>query len=107
QGAFPAFNSREDGHAGTAPVGCYPPNGYGLFDMIGNVWEWTEDHWRPQHGADAVPQDKLVTIKGGSHLCARNYCLRYRPAARQPQEPGLPASHIGFRTVRPAKGGLP
>lgn len=107
QGVFPALNTKEDGHAGTAPVGCFPPNGYGLFDMIGNVWEWTSDPWRPRHDAEPAPDSGRGTIKGGSHLCARNYCLRYRPAARHAQEIGFSASHIGFRTVRPAKAGSP
>ncbi|GGD11441.1 formylglycine-generating enzyme family protein [Aquisalinus flavus] len=91
QGVFPAQNSASDGHAGLAPVGCYPPNGYGLHDMTGNVWEWV---------ADEVSADgRLGTVKGGSYLCAPNYCRRYRPAARHDQETDFSASHIGFRVV--------
>ncbi|MEM7278388.1 MAG: formylglycine-generating enzyme family protein [Pseudomonadota bacterium] len=92
QGRFPLNNSAEDGHVGTAPVGSYPANAHGFFDLIGNVWEWTKS---PYQGPAAQR-----TIKGGSHLCAPNYCLRYRPSARQGQDTGLGTSHIGFRTVR-------
>jgi formylglycine-generating enzyme required for sulfatase activity len=114
QGLFPVYNSNEDGHTGTAPVGCFPPNGYGLYDMIGNVWEWTSDWYRPGHSPDPdinpagpdlvslrIPQGLAESrvIKGGSYLCAPNYCARYRPAARQPQETDLSAAHLGFRTV--------
>jgi formylglycine-generating enzyme required for sulfatase activity len=114
QGIFPVYNSNEDGYGGTAPVGCFKPNGYGLYDMIGNVWEWTSDWYRPGHPREAAVnpsgpelQDLALTggqspsrvIKGGSFLCASNYCARYRPAARQPQEVDLGAAHLGFRTV--------
>jgi formylglycine-generating enzyme required for sulfatase activity len=114
QGLFPVVDTKEDGYAGTAPVGCFKPNGYGLYDMIGNVWEWTSDVYRPGHprepafnhtGPEAVTvrmpagQAASRVIKGGSHLCASNYCARYRPAARQPQETDLSAAHVGFRTV--------
>jgi len=84
----------------TTPVGRYPANGFGLVDMIGNVWEWTSDQYRdpsapgccsPMHGPDAL------VLKGGSHLCAPEYCMRYRPAARQPQTPDTATTHIGFR----------
>lgn len=98
QGFFPVEDSGADGHAGLAPVGCYKPNGYGLHDMIGNVWEWTADPYvagmRPGTGDPAVR-----TVKGGSYLCSPDYCARFRPAARQPQKTGLGTSHIGFRTV--------
>lgn len=93
QGSFPIQNTQADGYAKRAPVGCFPANDFGLFDMIGNVWEWT-DSKVSQTGVEAV-----YTIKGGSFLCAPNYCRRYRAAARQAQEAGLPTSHIGFRTV--------
>lgn len=112
QGFFPFEDDASDGYHGTAPVGCFPPNGYGLFDTIGNVWEWATDWYRAGHRfADGQtnptgPDQMMMTaggprrvIKGGSWLCAANYCARYRPAARQPQEVDLGASHIGFRTV--------
>ena len=114
QGIFPVLNTKDDGYAGTAPVGCFKPNGYGLYDMIGNVWEWTGDWYRPGHAREAAVnptgpdlvsirvaagQSASRVIKGGSHLCASNYCSRYRPAARQPQETNLSAAHLGFRTV--------
>ncbi len=90
QGIFPFRNTGEDGFQGLAPVGCFPPDRLGLYDMIGNAWEWTET---PYGSA-------TYTIKGGSYLCARNFCRRYRPGARQPQEPDFSASHIGFRIVK-------
>lgn len=114
QGAFPLVNSANDGFAGTSPVGCFPANGHGLFDMAGNVWQWTAtvyalarergagfDPGRPDDtlARRAEPPGSARVIKGGSHLCAPNVCMRYRPAARQPAEPGLGTSHIGFRTV--------
>ena len=98
----PGRTCKLDGYEGTSPVGSFPPNGYGLYDMAGNVWEWTSDWFTPRHPDDVespccVPRNPRVTaptaqvgetiprrvIKGGSHLCAPNYCLRYRPAARQ------------------------
>lgn len=91
QGVFPVKNLNEDGYEGRAPVGCFEANGYGLYDLIGNVWEWTRDP------AAAGRQENV--IKGGSFLCAANYCARYRPAARQFQERGLGTDHIGFRLV--------
>jgi formylglycine-generating enzyme required for sulfatase activity len=118
QGFFPFEDDGADGHHGTAPVGCYPMNGYGLFDMTGNVWEWATDWYRAGHMAisDGMvdPQGPapmspgmggaVRVIKGGSWLCAPNFCARYRPSARQPQEADLGASHIGFRTVLRASG---
>lgn len=92
QGFFPFKDEGADGFVGRAPVGCYPPNGYGLYDMIGNVWEWTVDPYAP-------PDTSVGLMKGGSYLCAPNYCRRYRPAARHPQEADLGTDHIGFRTV--------
>lgn len=93
QGAFPLQNTQDDGFLRRSPVGCYPPNGFGLYDMIGNVWEWTDTIYKQGEG------EPVYMIKGGSFLCAENYCRRYRPAARQPQEAGFPTNHIGFRTV--------
>ncbi len=120
QGEFPWQNLRLDGFLGTAPVGSFPPNGYGLYDITGNVWEWTTDsydatprHQAAQHGCcapsdphaadttDGAPGSHIPrkVIKGGSHLCAPNYCLRYRPAARQAQMVESSTSHLGFRCI--------
>ena len=115
QGPFPIANTGDDGHLGTSPVGCFPANGYGLVDMAGNVWQWTRTWYRPGHASTAErnPQGPLErdshdpgqpgvparVIKGGSHLCAPNYCMRYRPAARQARETDSGTSHLGFRTV--------
>lgn len=112
QGLFPFQHASLDGYSGSAPVGCYGANALGLYDLIGNVWEWTSSAYYPNHGftapADAPdgydpnqPEETAVAvIKGGSYLCAPNYCMRYRPEARQGQSKGLGTSHIGFRTVR-------
>jgi formylglycine-generating enzyme required for sulfatase activity len=94
QGAFPAKDLGKDGFETRAPVGCFKPNGYGLYDMIGNVWEWTN-----KEGSRPGATEGVKVIKGGSYLCAENYCARYRPAARQFQERGLGTDHIGFRLV--------
>jgi sulfatase modifying factor 1 len=91
QGVFPERDLGLDGYRGRAPVGCFKPNAYGLYDMIGNVWEWTS--------ATARKQRDIGVIKGGSYLCAANYCARYRPAARQFEERGLGTDHIGVRFV--------
>lgn len=115
QGVFPVANEQSDGFYGIAPVGCYTPNPHGLYDMTGNVWEVTADFYRPGHDpadseaprgpseADAYdPLNRgLVTrvMKGGSYLCAPNYCQRYRPQSRQGRDPGLGASNVGFRLV--------
>lgn len=121
---FPWRSSGESGFERTSPVGSFPPNGFGLHDMAGNVWEWTSDWWTSRHPEDAdkpccVPQNPRggdlegsldphqpqfaiprKVIKGGSHLCADSYCLRYRPAARRPQMVDTGMSHLGFRCVR-------
>lgn len=122
QGEFPWQNLKRDGFEGTSPVASFPPNGYGLYDMCGNVWEWTADFFT-SHSPDAiespccVPRNPRVTspdsrpdetiprrvIKGGSHLCAPNYCLRYRPAARQGQAVDSSTSHLGFRCIARAE----
>jgi formylglycine-generating enzyme required for sulfatase activity len=115
QGDFPHENLLLDGYEGTSPVGTFPSNGYGLIDMIGNEWEWTSDWFTSNHepaspccGADpraasidgndsaAIPRK---VMKGGSHLCAPNYCRRYRPAARMPQPVDTSTCHLGFRCI--------
>lgn len=123
QGNFPLQNISEDGFERTSPVTAFPPNGYGVHDMIGNVWEWTADWWSARHEADAakpccIPQNPRggredasydscqpniriprKVLKGGSHLCAPNYCRRYRPAARHAEPVDTSTSHVGFRCV--------
>jgi sulfatase modifying factor 1 len=110
QGLFPFQHDPVDGYTGTAPVGCFDANALGIFDLIGNVWEWTGSTYYANHafpvredypeGYDpAQPGEPVAVIKGGSYLCAPNYCMRYRPEARQAQSKGLGTSHIGFRTV--------
>jgi formylglycine-generating enzyme required for sulfatase activity len=123
QGGFPYENSEVDGWTRTAPVGSFRPNGYGLYDMAGNVWEWTDDWYRSSHGAEpehaccvpSNPRGRRIeesfdqrqpefpiprkVLKGGSHLCTPQYCYRYRPAARQPQMVDTGMSHLGFRCV--------
>jgi len=102
QGRFPWENLELDGYAGTSPVDAFPANGYGLSDMIGNVWEWTASALATKTSccapSDTVGEARRV-VKGGSHLCAPNYCLRYRPAARQGEAVDTSTCHIGFRCV--------
>jgi len=128
QGHFPWQNLAEDGFTRTSPVAAFPANGFGIFDMIGNVWEWTEDWYLPQHPGDApkaccIPENPRggaegdsydpaqprvriprKSLKGGSHLCAPNYCRRYRPAARFPQPIDTSTSHVGFRCILRTSG---
>jgi sulfatase modifying factor 1 len=102
-GVFPVLNLGARGYKGTSPVGCFHPNGYGLYDMAGNVWQWTRDPWSGKGNEVDVPyaasSRNFRVIKGGSFLCAANFCARYRPAARQPGDAGVGTAHIGFRTV--------
>jgi len=117
QGRFPIENTQADGYLSTAPVGSFPPNQYGLYDMTGNVWEWTQDwyslgHINMNHATNPIMSDPKQSfdprepdvakhvVKGGSYLCAKNYCSRYRPAAREAQSPDTGTSHIGFRLVK-------
>ncbi|QHS11273.1 formylglycine-generating enzyme family protein [Sinimarinibacterium sp. NLF-5-8] len=97
QGLFPYHNEGKDGFTGRAPVGCYPPNPWGLHDMVGNVWEWTTDLFSTSPATSTAPSH---VIKGGSYLCASNYCSRARTSSRQGEEADLPSVHLGFRTVR-------
>ena len=123
QGEFPWENLETDGYEGTSPVGTFPPNGYGLVDVVGNVWEWTTDWYGSRHTADPTkaccvpknprgsteiesvdPREAALAIprkviKGGSHLCAPNYCYRYRPAARFPEPVDTSTCHLGFRCI--------
>jgi formylglycine-generating enzyme required for sulfatase activity len=130
QGEFPWQSTTGDGYESTSPVRAFPPNGYGLLDMIGNVWEWTTDWYQPKHPHEVVkacciprnprgpgaegsydpcqPEIKIPrkVLKGGSHLCAPNYCRRYRPAARYPEPVDTSTCHVGFRCiVRPSPTG--
>lgn len=119
QGNFPYRNTGASGWVGTAPVGTFPPNGYGLHEITGNTWEWTSNFWADRHLAQddgcqcgcgperardgSIAAGELVprrVLKGGSHLCAPEYCLRYRPAARSPQAEDTGATHIGFRCAK-------
>jgi formylglycine-generating enzyme required for sulfatase activity len=128
QGEFPWQQHARDGYERTSPVGAFPPNGYGLYDLIGNVWEWTTDWYQARHPHDAAkaccvpanPRGPLAdasydpdqpgriprkVLKGGSHLCAPNYCRRYRPAARFPEPIDTSTSHVGFRCIAGASRG--
>lgn len=124
QGVFPTVSTKPKGHERTTPVCTFPANGFGLHDMIGNVWEWTQDYWSMHHPEPAKhsccipsnprgdnveasldprqPQIRIArrVLKGGSHLCAPNYCRRYRPAARHAEPEDTSTSHVGFRCVK-------
>ncbi len=124
QGTFPTHSTKPDGKDRTTPVRSFPPNGYGAYDMIGNVWEWTQDYWSTRHPQPAakaccIPENPrgggkeasydpnqpniLIprrVLKGGSHLCAPNYCRRYRPAARHAEPEDTSTSHVGFRCIK-------
>jgi sulfatase modifying factor 1 len=128
QGAFPNENLKKDGYKRTSPVTAFPANGYGIHDMIGNTWEWTADWFSSRHEVDPAhpccavrnprgasqessyddcqPQIRIPrkVLKGGSHLCAPNYCRRYRPAARHAQPVDTSTSHVGFRCVSRTPG---
>lgn len=129
-GTFPTHSTKPKGQERTSPVQSFPPNPFGLYDMIGNVWEWTSDYWSSHHPEPAThsccipsnprgevteasydPRQPAIRIarrvlKGGSHLCAPNYCRRYRPAARHAEPEDTSTSHVGFRCVkRPIKKG--
>ena len=123
QGEFPWKNSAADGYEGTSPVGAFPANAYGLYEMVGNTWEWTADWYQPRHPEEkqkacCIPHNPRggqehdsfdprqpniriprKVLKGGSHLCAENYCYRYRPSARFPQPIDTSTCHVGFRCV--------
>ncbi|MEE2523800.1 formylglycine-generating enzyme family protein [Pseudarthrobacter sp. J75] len=106
QGAFPAANTVDDGHLGTAPVRAYPPNGYGLYEMAGNVWEWCADWFLPKYYRNSPtnnPQGPTIgagrVMRGGSYLCHDSYCNRYRVAARTSNTPESSSGNLGFRTV--------
>jgi len=131
QGEFPWQHRCADGYERTSPVGAFPPNGHGLYDLIGNVWEWTTDWYQPRHPREQIkaccipinprgpkaeesydptqPQIRIPrkVLKGGSHLCAPNYCRRYRPAARYPQPVDTSTSHVGFRCIVRTDGCAP
>jgi formylglycine-generating enzyme len=122
-GDFPYRNTHEDGFVGTAPVKSFPPNGYGLYDMAGNVWNWCSDWYRPDTHAELAkagpvcsnptgplqsfspvnPYQTERVTKGGSFLCSESYCASYRPSARRGLPPDTGMSHVGFRCVSDAQ----
>jgi formylglycine-generating enzyme required for sulfatase activity len=117
QGSFPYENLGTRGWFYTAPVGSFPPNGFGLYEMTGNTWEWTTTPWTSRHRPtdSCCPQPSeiqlksqvgLRVLKGGSHLCSPSYCLRYRPAARSQQAEDSATTHVGFRLIRDVAEGI-
>lgn len=110
QGKFPQLNTAEDGYVGTAPVDAFEPNGYGLFNTSGNVWEWCADWWGTTHLVDGAPimdprgpaRGEARVTRGGSYLCHASYCNRYRVAARTSNTPDSTTGHLGFRLARDA-----
>ena len=106
QGRFPTHDTGDDGYRGTAPVTAYAPNGFGLHNMAGNVWEWCSDRWTTDHSAGSSidpqgpPRGAERVMKGGSYLCHDSYCNRYRVAARSRNDPGSSSGNVGFRCAR-------
>ncbi|KAM4651656.1 formylglycine-generating enzyme [Discoglossus pictus] len=109
QGVFPTDNTGEDGYEKTSPVSAFPPNGYGLYNMVGNAWEWTSDWWDVHHTSDeshnptGPPSGTDKVKKGGSYMCHKSYCYRYRCAARSQNTPDSSSSNLGFRCAATAK----
>ncbi|WP_419866505.1 formylglycine-generating enzyme family protein [Ornithinimicrobium cavernae] len=99
QGVFPTRNTREDGYAGTAPVDAFPPNGYGLRNVAGNVWEMLDDCWRVEHMSPAIRDESVRVMRGGSYLCHDSYCNRYRVAARTHNTVDSSSGNQGFRVA--------